>query len=724
MSPVSTTSSSSLSSSSSSNNNHMMLGVGGGGVAPNYEPDPSIFQFLQMTIQMIYKTRSSMYNQTYYNHNHVIPPPPPLVVDIQSLIMSSDNPSSIKLSLDDLGQYANKDIHIDYDEINEINRDLYIWCDHLDSTPLKLDIYSCTKQQQKDNNNLDYNHSLLERWIFTFKANPNYNSNLMKSPNELTISDELTNIMTPLGEINLSSPTKSINNNNNISSNGNHGSIDSTPSSSASLKCLYYLLASMPLFQHLKSLPRQLTSGPKLKYGTSSQFPPPFNFNHQDYRNLIKMTLPIFESPKGTISISVHFSISPNLEYLDSNTSSLIIYPSRSYSVLSCHSLNNSNNNNNNMTIPTNTTTTTIVSPMLSSQSSLKTPPLESQKIKTPPNGSSPHSTSPSSAPISIPNRTPVGKSPSKQTGSYSISKSPFSLTESSPSTPPQLSPHQSKYGSHPFSPNSPSSFSFRTLPSPPSSPIRVGHRPLFASIDNAGQIYNSPNSLSGFNGHGLPIQMIKKSNSQEYVGNNSFGSTGTSSTGLAFGSFQDSILSGNMSNTPSTVFDGYLANLGVSGKDYLPPHKKIPFSAIFYHVDHDIPYVATIDLGPKDFRVPQKGIIQLTLFNPHNTPIKTFLVNFDLTNMPPETKTFIRQRIISTPDTTTSSSPIQTSNGNGNQNLLKYAIHLRFTSPKRKKYYLYKDIRVVFPNRLPDELDRLKVVYEYPPDPTYFSIN
>jgi len=167
-------------------------------------------------------------------------------------------------------------------------------------------------------------------------------------------------------------------------------------------------------------------------------------------------------------------------------------------------------------------------------------------------------------------------------------------------------------------------------------------------------------------------------------------------------GSFQESLLSGHMSNTPSTTYD-FQAELGVCGANYMPPHLKTSFSAIYYHVDHDTPYVGTIELEKKGFKVCSKGIIQLTVRNPTNTPIKTFLVKYDLTDMPPLTKTFLRQKI------TTSL-------------VLRYAIHLKFVSPKKNKYYLYKNVRVVFAHRMPDDMDASSVSYDAPDDPKYFT--
>lgn len=78
-------------------------------------------------------------------------------------------------------------------------------------------------------------------------------------------------------------------------------------------------------------------------------------------------------------------------------------------------------------------------------------------------------------------------------------------------------------------------------------------------------------------------------------------------------GSFQESILSGHMSNTPATTYPGFMADLVVSGGGVsLPPHVKIPFSAVYYHLDIDTPYVGTIELDKKGYKIPQKGMIQV----------------------------------------------------------------------------------------------------------------
>jgi hypothetical protein len=77
-------------------------------------------------------------------------------------------------------------------------------------------------------------------------------------------------------------------------------------------------------------------------------------------------------------------------------------------------------------------------------------------------------------------------------------------------------------------------------------------------------------------------------------------------------GSFQESLLSGHMSNTQCTTYEGFGADLASSGPNFIGSHVKIPFSAIYYHVEHDTPYVGTIELDKKGYKVPPKGMVQV----------------------------------------------------------------------------------------------------------------
>lgn len=277
-------------------------------------------------------------------------------------------------------------------------------------------------------------------------------------------------------------------------------------------------------------------------------------------------------------------------------------------------------------------------------------------------------------------------------------------------------------------------------------------------------------------------------------------------------GSYEESILRGRMSTTPSKPLD-FLAQIGVLGlgdncKSSLrcPAHVTLPFPAVFYSYastphgrspgasdDGPSPYVGQIDLenglsspdesrarrrshqrsgsaaaaarrrrdgsvgattdvdmsgvdisgatttgaeeadsrrmankqtrrhrgstsSPKappggSYRIPEKGQIQIIIKNQNKTAVKLFLVPYDLAGMEPCTKTFIRQRSYSGGAAATDDGG---SGGLGaaaedDKPVLRYLVHLHICCPARGRYYLYKSVRVVFANRVPDGKEKLR---------------
>lgn len=81
--------------------------------------------------------------------------------------------------------------------------------------------------------------------------------------------------------------------------------------------------------------------------------------------------------------------------------------------------------------------------------------------------------------------------------------------------------------------------------------------------------------------------------------------------------------------------------------------------------------FVGHINIGKKGYRVPPKGTIQVTLFNPLGTVVKMFVVMYDLSDMPPNSQTFLRQRTLYTPSEGVSDSDMR--------KWLRYLIHLRY---------------------------------------------
>ncbi|KAF2136704.1 uncharacterized protein K452DRAFT_292216 [Aplosporella prunicola CBS 121167] len=275
-------------------------------------------------------------------------------------------------------------------------------------------------------------------------------------------------------------------------------------------------------------------------------------------------------------------------------------------------------------------------------------------------------------------------------------------------------------------------------------------------------------------------------------------------------GSYEESILRGRMSTTPSRPLN-FVAQIGVLGKGQCkpqlrcPPHVTLPFPAVFYSYNsgngkisdnQPSPYVGLVDLenhlkpageqtegrrkkkhtrshhsdneepnfgngheeatdadrkaahrkrektkrrstSPKSppggsYRIPQQGQLQIVIKNPNKTAVKLFLVPYDLSDMEPGQKTFVRQRsysagpVIDMPlssrnnlGTDRPEASLSTSDDPNDRPILRYLIHLHICCPSKGRFFLYKSIRVVFANRVPDGKEKLRNEIQLP-EPKY----
>ena len=131
-------------------------------------------------------------------------------------------------------------------------------------------------------------------------------------------------------------------------------------------------------------------------------------------------------------------------------------------------------------------------------------------------------------------------------------------------------------------------------------------------------------------------------------------------------------------------------------------------------------------------YRIPQQGQIQIVIKNPNKTAVKLFLVPYDLSDMEPGNKTFIRQRsysagpIIDMPlssrgnlGTDRPEASLSTSDEPTERPVLRYLIHLHICCPAVGRFYLYKSIRVVFANSVLDGKEKLRSEIQLP-EPRY----
>lgn len=120
-------------------------------------------------------------------------------------------------------------------------------------------------------------------------------------------------------------------------------------------------------------------------------------------------------------------------------------------------------------------------------------------------------------------------------------------------------------------------------------------------------------------------------------------------------------------------------------------------------------------DVPRGTYRIPAQGQIQVIVKNPNKTAVKLFLIPYDVHEMQPGQKTWIRQRSYAAAanvEHALSSKPRSEAAGipeAQDRPMLRYLIHLHVCCLSKGQYYLYKEIRVVFANRVPDGKEKLR---------------
>ncbi|CAF1408246.1 unnamed protein product, partial [Rotaria sordida] len=170
---------------------------------------------------------------------------------------------------------------------------------------------------------------------------------------------------------------------------------------------------------------------------------------------------------------------------------------------------------------------------------------------------------------------------------------------------------------------------------------------------------------------------------------------------------FTESLLHGKI--LPCGILDGFTVKLGASGL-FMPKQVVLPVTTFWFNIsEHQAasPYLGFVNLQclPKrGYHAPTKGTITLALLNPNGTAIHLFLIIYDLSDMPPDHRTFIRQRIVLMPENTGDGKKTEHSSSKGN---LRYLAHIRFVTSQTGKLYMHSDIRLIFARNKLDYDDR-----------------
>ncbi|XP_068144413.1 protein Atossa [Drosophila tropicalis] len=187
-------------------------------------------------------------------------------------------------------------------------------------------------------------------------------------------------------------------------------------------------------------------------------------------------------------------------------------------------------------------------------------------------------------------------------------------------------------------------------------------------------------------------------------------------------GNLEESLLQRRL--MPKIEVQGFKLLLGASG-GFCPTQLTIPAASYFYELHGETlstPYMCEIRMPRKGYSVPRTGTLQATLLNPMGTVVRMFVIPYDMRDMPPLHRTFIRQRILAeeanpclqqqqqqqakeqvqprSPTTTSTTSKLGHFITAEQMKRLRYSIHLRFQTSRSGRLSLHTDIRLLISRR------------------------
>lgn len=136
-------------------------------------------------------------------------------------------------------------------------------------------------------------------------------------------------------------------------------------------------------------------------------------------------------------------------------------------------------------------------------------------------------------------------------------------------------------------------------------------------------------------------------------------------------------------------ILEGYTLDMGAIGS-FCPPHVKNKITVRHFSTDTTAvapsPYLGIFKVPrgspctKRGYQIPRQGNLQLTLFNPEGSVVRIFSIPYNFNDMPPQSKSMIRQRITL-----------------NSTNKLKYLVHFRVSSSKSGKVFIQGEIRLLF---------------------------